>query len=193
MEIIKTKCPSCEWPLEFPRDFDNIICNICGTSFRVREYKGNLNLVVLGGEQQDRASIEDAENLSAIDVRLAELDEDIEKVKEEIEVLKSNEQIAPLQMGCAFFGMFGFILLILAIFTTVGKNYFGGWLFYLSITAVILLSAMRMRRKMPSPEKIEYFRKERASLEEALAQLQYEKTQVENLKEEVFSEPTNNE
>jgi uncharacterized Zn finger protein (UPF0148 family) len=193
MEIIKTNCPSCEWPLEFPRDFDNVICNICGTSFRVREYKGNINLAVLGEEPQDRASIEDAENLSAIDDRLAELDEDIEKVKEEMEVLKSNEQIAPLQMGCAFFGMFGSILLILAVFTTVGKNYFGGWLFYLSITAVILLSAMRMRRKMPNPEKIEYFRKERASLEEALAQLEFERTQVEHLKEEVFGEPTDNE
>jgi hypothetical protein len=193
MEIIKTNCPSCEWPLEFPRDFDNVICNICGTSFRVRQYKGNINLAALGEDPQDRAAIEDAENLSAIDDRLAELGEDIEKVKEEIEVLKSNEQIAPLQMGCAFFGMFGFILLIFAVFTTVGKNYFGGWLFYLSITAVILLSAMRMRRKMPDPEKIEYFRKERASLEGALAQLEFERIQVENLKEEAFGEPTNNE
>jgi hypothetical protein len=193
MEIIKTKCPACEWPLEFPRDFDNIICNICGSSFRVREYKGNLNLSAIGEDRQDPAAIEDEENLSAIDARLAELDEDIEKVREEIEVLKSNEQIAPLQVGCAFFGMFGFILLILALFTTVGKNYFGGWLFYLSIAAVILLSAMRMKRKMPNPEKIAYFRKERATLEEALAQLEFERTHVQNLKEEVFGESADGE
>ncbi len=193
MEIIKTKCPSCEWPLEFPRDFDNIICNICGSSFRVREYKGNINLAAIGEDQRDPAAIEDAENLSAIDARLVELDEDIEKVREEIEVLKSNEQIAPLQLGCAFFGLFGFILLILAFFTTVGKNYFGGWLFYLSIAVVILLSAMRMKHKMPNPEKIEYFRKERATLEEALTQLESERTRMQNFKEEVFGEPADGE
>ena len=193
MEIIKTQCPSCQGPLEFPRDFDNVICNICGTSFRVRQYKGNINLSAIGEDQPDPASIEDAENLLAIDARLAELDEDIEKVREEIEVLKSNEQIAPLQMGCAFFGMFGFILLILALFTTVGKNHFGGWLFYLSIAAVIFLSAMRMKRKMPNPEKIQYFRKERATLEEALGQLESERARIQNLKDEVFSEPANDE
>ena len=142
---------------------------------------------------QDRASIEDAENLSALEARLVELDEDIEKVREEIEVLRSNEQIAPLQLGCAFFGLFGFILLILAFFTTVGKNYFGGWLFYLSLATVILLSARRMKRKLPNPEQLEYFRKERATLEEALAQLAAQRTRLQNLKEEAFGEPANDE
>jgi hypothetical protein len=193
MEIIKTQCPSCEWPLEFPRDFDHLICNICGTSFRVREYKGNISLAVIGEDHADRAAIEDAENLSAIEARLAELDEDIEKVKEEIEVLKSNEQIAPLQLGCAFFGMFGFILLLLALFATVGKNYFGGWLFYLSLAAVVGLSAMRMRRKMPDPEKLEYFRKERATLEQALGQIEAERARLQSLKEEVFGAQSDDE
>jgi hypothetical protein len=193
MEIIKTKCPSCEWPLEFPRDFEHLICNMCSTAFRVREYKGNINLSVIGEDHEDRAAIEEAENRSAIDARLAELDEDIEKVREEIEVLKSNEQIAPLQVGCAFFGLFGFVLLILALFTTVWKNYFGGWLFYLSLATVIGLTAMRMRRKMPDPEKIEYFRKERATLEEALAQIESERNRLQSLKEEVFGTPANDE
>jgi hypothetical protein len=193
MEIIKTQCPSCEWPLEFPRDFDNLICNMCGTTFRVREYKGNINLSAIGENREDRAAIEEAENLSAIDARLAELDEDIEKVREEIEVLKSNEQIAPLQLGCAFFGLFGFILLILALFATVWKNYFGGWLFYLTLVTVISLSLMRMRRKRPDPEQIEYFRKERATLEEALTQIESERTRLQNLKDEVFPTQANEE
>jgi hypothetical protein len=193
MEIIKTQCPSCEWPLEFPRDFDHLICNICGTSFRVREYKGNLSLAAIGESPEDRTAIEDAENLSAIEVRLAELDEDIEKVKEEIEVLKGNEQIAPLQVGCAFFGMFGFILLLLALFATVWKNYFGGWLFYLALAAVVGISLMRMRRKMPDPEKLEYFRKERATLEQALAQIELERARLQSLKEEVFGTQANDE
>lgn len=191
MEIIKTQCPSCEWPLEFPRDFDNLICNMCGTTFRVREYKGNINLSAIGENREDRAAIEDAENLSAVNARLAELDEDIEKVREEIEVLKSNEQIAPLQLGCAFFGLFGFILLILALFATVWKNYFGGWLFYLTLITVIALSLMRMRRKRPDPEQLEYFRKERATLEEALIQIESERTRLLNLKEEVFGTQAN--
>jgi hypothetical protein len=193
MEIIKTQCPSCEWPLEFPRDFDHLICNICGTAFRVRQYKGNINLSVIGDDQEDRAAIEDAENRSAIDARLAELDEDIEKVREEIEVLKSNEQIAPLQVGCAFFGLFGFILLILALFATVWKNYFGGWVFYLSLATVIGLSLMRMRRKRPDPEQIEYFRKERATLEEALRQIESEKARLQSFKEEIFGTQSNDE
>jgi hypothetical protein len=193
MEIIKTQCPSCEWPLEFPRDFDNLICSMCGTAFRVREYKGNINLSVIGEDREDRAAIEDAENRSAIDARLAELDEDIEKVREEIEVLKSNEQIAPLQLGCAFFGLFGFILLIFALFATVWKNYFGGWMFYLSLATVICLSLTRMRRKRPNPEQIEYFRKERATLEEALTQIESERARLQSLKEEVFGTPANEE
>jgi hypothetical protein len=193
MEIIKTQCPSCEWPLEFPRDFDNLICNICGTAFRVREYKGNLNLTPLGEDRQDRAAIEDAENLSAIEARLAELDEDIEKVREEIEVLKSNEQIAPLQIGCAFFGMFGFILLLLALFATVWKDYFGGWLFYLALAALIGLSLWRMRRKIPDPEKLEYFRRERATLEQAVAQIESERARLQSFKEEHFGTQANDE
>jgi hypothetical protein len=193
MEIIKTQCPSCEWPLEFPRDFDNLICNMCGTTFRVREYKGNINLSAIGENREDRAAIEDAENLSAIDARLAELDEDIEKVIEEIEVLKSNEQIAPLQLGCAFFGLFGFILLILALFATVWKNYFGGWVFYLTLVTVIALSLLRMQRKRPDPEQIEYFRKERATLEEALIQIESERSRLQNLKDEVFGTQANEE
>lgn len=157
----------------------------------MRQYKGNINLAAIGEDLADVAALEAAENRSAIDARLAELDEDAEKVREEIEVLKSNEQIAPLQIGCAFFGMFGFVLLLLALFTTVWKNYFGGWWFYLSIALVVLLSVMRMRRKMPDREKLEYFRKERATLEEALVQLEAERSRIIALKEELFDQQTN--
>ncbi|MBI3652327.1 MAG: hypothetical protein HY231_15000 [Acidobacteria bacterium] len=187
MEIIKTKCPACEWPLEFPEDFDNVTCNTCGTAFRVRHYKGNVNLAVIGEDRKNAAELAEAETRATMAARLAEVTEDIEKVREEIEVLKSNEQIAPLQIGCAFFGMFGFLLLLLALFATVAKNYFGGWLFYLSIITVILLSLLRMRRKLPDPQKLDYYRRERATLEAACAQLEAEKAQVEKLQPEVFA------
>jgi hypothetical protein len=193
MEILKTKCPSCEWPLEFPNDFDNVTCNICGTAFRVRLYKGNLNLAPIGEEGVDRAAIEDAEKRSVIEARLAELDEDLEKVREEIEILKGNEQIAPLQIGCAFFGMIGFVLLILAFFATVAKSYFGSFWFYLALVAVVLLSLLRMRRKMPDRETLDYYRKERATLEEALAQLEAERTRIEEFKSENFAAPADEE
>src|SRR5262245_58843104 len=108
MEIIKTRCPVCEWALEFPREFANVTCGICGSAFQVREYKGNINLAAIGEEQQDQAAFERASRLASIEARVTELDEDLARVGEEIEVLRSNEQIAPLQLGCAFFGMFGF-------------------------------------------------------------------------------------
>ena len=185
---MKTKCPVCEWALEFPRDFDNVTCGICGSAFQVREYKGNLNLSLIGEDRLSAAALDEASTLAMIDARVKELDEDVERVSEEIEVLKSNEQIAPLQIGCAFFGLFGSLLLVLAFFATVGKNYFGGWIFYLALAAVVLLSLTRLKKKLTRRDKLDYFRQERAKLEEALTALESERLRLKNLRD-AFSTP----
>lgn len=185
MEIVKTKCPVCEWALEFPRDFDNVTCGICGSAFQVREYKGNLNLALLGEDRPAPADLEEADAAALIEARLKELDEDIARVGEEVEVLRSNEQVAPLQIGCAFFGMFGFLLLVLAFFATVGRSLFGTWLFYLSLATVVLLSAARLRKKITRREQIDYFREERDKLEEAIKELEAERGRVLRLKQKL--------
>jgi hypothetical protein len=181
MEIIKTNCPACTVPLEFPNDSDTVICGVCSASYQVRNYKGTISLSVIGKDDQALLLPEDANNPDAIETILAELSEDIERVSEEVDVLRANERTAPLQLGCSFFGMIGVLLLVIAIFVTLGKNYFGGWLFWLVFGFVIVISLSRMRKKLMSRDKIEYYKSERARLETVLEQLQSERARLENL------------
>src|SRR2546421_1848065 len=101
MEIVKTNCPRCQRTLEFPKDFDNIICESCGTAFRVREYKGTINLSVREPARSSLAEQNGASGLAIIEERLQQLDEMIEEVGASVEALKSREQSMPLQIGCA--------------------------------------------------------------------------------------------
>ncbi len=181
MEMIKTNCPACTVALEFPSDSDQVICGVCGASYQVRQYKGTISLSIIGKDDRALLLPEEASNPQTIETLLAELDEDIERVAEEIEVLRANERTAPLQLGCSFFGTFGVILLVIAGFVTLGKNYFGGWLFWLVVAAVLLTSLMRVRRKLTSRDKLEYYQSERARMETVLEQLQSERTRLENL------------
>jgi hypothetical protein len=77
MDTIKARCPECGNDLEFPADFDNVTCVVCGASYLVREYKGTINLSRIGGRPSEGAS-------PAID-----LDEHIAELNSEIEALKS--------------------------------------------------------------------------------------------------------
>ncbi len=181
MEIIKTNCPACTVPLEFPNDSDTVICGVCSASYQVRNYKGTISLSVIGKDDQALLLPENANNPDAIETILADLSEDIERVSEEVEVLRANERTAPLQLGCSFFGMIGVLLLVIAIFVTLGKNYFGGWLFWLVFGFVIVISLSRMRKKLMSRDKIEYYKSERARMEGVLDQLQSERARLENL------------
>lgn len=183
MEIIKTNCPACTVALEFPSDFDNVICSVCGASYRVRKYKGTLSLAIIGKADEAMLLPNDASNRKAIDASLTELSEDIEKVTEEIEVLRANEKVAPLQLGCSLFGTVGMLLLVFAAFVALGKNYFGGWIFWMVIVAVLLMSGLRMRRKLMNRDKLEYYKSERARMEIVLEQLQSERRRIEGLKE----------
>jgi hypothetical protein len=168
MEIIKTNCPACTVPLEFPNDSAHVICGVCGASYQVRNYKGTISLSVIGKDDQALLLPEQANNADAIESVLAELEEDIERVTEEVEVLRANERTAPLQLGCSFFGTFGVLLLVFAAFVTLGKNYFGGWLFWLAVAFVIIISLARIRKKLMSRDKIEYYKNERARMESVL-------------------------
>ncbi|HKP88096.1 MAG TPA: hypothetical protein VJZ26_18470 [Blastocatellia bacterium] len=184
MSIIKTNCPACQSPLEFPRDFDNIICSKCETAFQVREYKGVINLSQKSQTTGQSVSIDmdEGEALEVIESRLAELDEMISEAGSEVEALRSREQSGPLQMGCSFFGLFVFVITVIVGFMPLGRRYFGNWLFYLAIAIVILLGLQRIRRRQASPAQIEQLRAERLSLEDGLRQLEAERDRIRNLR-----------
>ena len=189
MEIIKTTCPKCESLLEFPQDFDNVICGNCGAAFQVRKYKGAINLYQKDQAMARSASTEmdEGEALAVVESRMAELDELIQEASSEIESLNSREQSAPLQAGCSFFGLFVLLIVVIVAFMPLGRKYFGNWLFYLALAAIVLLGLRRIRRKQASPAQIEQLRAERLRLEDALAQLQSERDRVGNLKAKITS------
>lgn len=191
MEIVKTKCPGCGRTLEFPRDFDNVRCDGCASVYIVREYKGTISLSVIEQQQNQLPPsvrpTNGAGGLREIEIRLAELDEEIATAGSEIEAVKSKEQSAPLQAGCAFFGLFGLVIAVLAVFATVARSYFGGWFFYVVLAAVLLIGLQRMRRRLLTPDQLDELRQHRTHLEEALIHLQSERDRVQELKEKALS------
>ena len=158
----------------------------------MRQYKGAINLspIEQNATAERRAESNAAESngsggIRAIEARLAELGEEISDLSSSIEDIKSKEQAGPLQLGCAVFGLFGLVLLVFAFFMTVARSYFGGWLFYLSLAAVIAMGVARMRRRLVSSEHLDELRSERAGLEQLLAELESERDRVEAIKENI--------
>jgi hypothetical protein len=184
MEIVKTTCQECGGALEFPQDFDNVICAACGAAYQVRRYKGAINLVAIKPGDESRSL---RAGFGELDARLAELDEVIEELSGQVEVIRSKEQGAPLQMGCAVFGVFTLALLVIAFFMTVARPLFGEWVFYLALLAVVLLGAKRVRRKLASSREVEQLREERAEREAALADLEQERERLKALRRRVAS------
>jgi len=130
----------------------------------------------------DTADSRRRENAAAvIESRLAEIDELMDAAESEIESLRSREQSAPLQRGCAFFGLFMIIIGVIALFMLVGKGYVGGWLFYASVAVVTLLSLARIRRKLVSAAQLQELRQDRMQIEDGLAQLQAERDRIQKL------------
>jgi LSD1 subclass zinc finger protein len=182
MEIIKTNCPECRQILEFPRDFDNVICSSCNSQFQVRQYKGVINLLPI-----EKPADLTAQDLSVIEARLAEIDEIIEEAGTEIEILRSREQSGPLQLGCAFFGLFMLGLTVIIGFMLLGRSYVGHWAFYLTLAATLLLGFVRTRRKLASRSQVEQFRQQRLQFENGLAELESERDRLLRLKEIIAS------
>jgi LSD1 subclass zinc finger protein len=198
MDLIKTICPACGLPLELPRDFDNVICASCGTAFQVRRHKDAINLLEIERRPDRGATFSPEPNgsskLKAIELRLSELDEEIETLGAEIDAARSREQAAPLQAGCAFFGVFLTVIFLLSFFATVASSFFGGWVFYLSLAAVILFGLARMRGKLVSREQLARLREERGQMEELLNHLESERAGLRelsdsNLRDSVSSRP----
>ncbi|HWN99284.1 MAG TPA: hypothetical protein VNS63_08450 [Blastocatellia bacterium] len=180
MNIVKTICPECEARLEFPADLDNVVCSGCGATHRVKDYNGAISLqVVRTGpvewEDQGRAANkEKAANQEA----LAELDELIDEVKADIEAVRAREQSAPLQMGCAAFGIFCLVLCVIAGFMLVGRSLVGGALFYLALILVTIIGIARIRRKLKTEPSPATLRRDRLSLEETLAEFEAERSRL---------------
>jgi hypothetical protein len=179
MEAIRTRCPRCSRPLEIPLDFDDFICASCGTAYEVRKHKGAIRLLE---KKPPLADFAPADSEPFIESRLAELEDLIEQAHSEIEAIRSIEQSAPLQLGCAFFGLFMMVIVVIALFILMGKGYFGHWLFYASVAAVILLGLARIRRNLTGLAQIEEHRRERRRLEHVVAQLETERDRVGRLR-----------
>ncbi|HLG17066.1 MAG TPA: hypothetical protein VJH03_21580 [Blastocatellia bacterium] len=174
MDALKTTCPECAAPLELLRDFDNVICGACGAAFRVREHKGAiyLSLIKSGGDVGERLSPDGP------DLRLAALDEEIARVSAEIDEAKSKEQSGPLHVGCGVFGIFWLVIVVIAVFMTLARSYFGGKLFYLSLAAVIVVGALRLRRRLTTRSQFDLLRTQRLRLQEQLDTLEAEREEL---------------
>ena len=180
MKNISTHCPKCRFSLEIPEDFENVICRGCATGYWVRRHGDALNLSEMWPEREAASLTTEAGPI--IEQRLAEIDELMEEVEMEIEVLRSREQSGPLQMGCAFFGLFMTVIVVSALFMLLGKSYFGSWMFYASIAAVMLIGFARIRRKLVGASQREKIRQDRLRTEAGLAQLQAERDRIQKLK-----------
>lgn len=180
MSSISTYCPRCQRPLEIPDEFDNVICPGCATAYWIRRHGDLINLSEMWPDSADSRRGENA--AAVIDSRLTEIAELIEKSESEIESLRSGEKSAPLQRGCAFFGLFLIVIIVIALFMLTGKDYVGSWIFYASVAVVILLSLARIRRKLVGSAQLDELRQERLQIEEDLAQLQAERDRIQKLK-----------
>jgi len=180
MSAISTYCPRCQRSLEIPADFDNVICAGCATGYWIRRHLGAINLSEMWPDVDDSRRAENAAAL--VESRLADIAELIEEAESEIEGFRSREQSAPLQKGCAFFGLITAVILVMVVFMLVGRQYFGGWLFFGAMALVILLSLLRIRRKLAGSTQLEDFRRHRTEAEAELGQLRSEQARLERLR-----------
>jgi hypothetical protein len=136
------------------------------------------------------ASIEDAatavsyEDVHAAGAALLEtLNEQMDQLRAEIESLRSREQGVPLEAGCALFGVFGLVIVVLAVFVTIGKSYFGGWPFFLVLGIVLVLALHRIRARLTTRGQLRALRDRRSELESGLALMEAERERVSGILE----------
>jgi len=149
-------------------------------AYRIRRHGDLINLSEIWSDSSDSPESEYAE--AVIESRVAELDELIQEAESEIENLRGREQSGPLQKGCAFFGLFTLVIVVIAVFMLMGKDHVGSWIFYVSVVIVVLLGLARIRRKLVSAEQIEDLRREREKMEDGLSRLQAERQRIQRLK-----------
>lgn len=185
MSSVKSTCPTCGSSIEIPADLETLACSTCGTLYVVRKMEGSVGLTVAtpplrrrepGGA--DGSEDEQIGRFMALSDRLALLEEDIESVSSDLELIRSKQQGAPLHFGCAIFGLFGFVVLTMAFFATVGRSFFGGWLFYVALIAIVLFSVRGLRRKLMSRAEVRALEVRKSRLEAILDQLVAERENV---------------
>ena len=188
MKTIRSSCPRCGNLIEIPSDLETIICSSCGGLFAIRRLEGSIGLTgispgTLSAGQEPGPTNLDGEigRFMAVTDRLALVEEDIESVSSDLELIRSKEQGAPLQFGCALFGLFLLVVMSLGFFATVGKGLFGGWLFYLSIIVIVLASLKGLRKKLMSPAERRGLATRRSRLEGILEQLRDERGRLKAL------------
>lgn len=169
MSTLTTFCPRCQRSLEIPMDFDSVICSGCATAYSIRRNRNAINLSEVRPNAEDPQRNRDA--MAVIDSRLAEIKELIEEGESEIERLRSGEQSVPLQKGCAFFGLFAMVTVVVVFFMLLARGYFGSWLFFAVLAMVILVGVARMRRKLQGPAQLESLREDRRAIEKGLDEL----------------------
>jgi LSD1 subclass zinc finger protein len=185
MNIVRTTCPSCRTPLEFPRDFRHVICAACQSSFRVREYGGTISL-----DQLETFSLgpsapgsQDIEAAAFVASRLAELDELISEGEAEVEAVRAKEQSGPLQVGCSFFGIFFALVLVITLFMLIARKYVGSVVFYCVLAATVIIGLVRVRKKARDRSEVAQLRSERERLEAGLSALHAERNRVRELED----------
>jgi hypothetical protein len=180
MSAISTYCPRCHRSLEIPVEFDNVICPGCATGYWIRRHGDLINLSEIWPDTTDSRRGENA--AAVIESRLLEIDELMEAAELEIESLRSREQSVPLQKGCAFFGLFMMVIVVIALFMLVGKSHVGSWVFYVFVATAVLLSLARIRRKFVTSDQLEELRQDRMRIEDSHAELRVERDRIQDLK-----------
>jgi tetrahydromethanopterin S-methyltransferase subunit F len=180
MPKIRSRCPRCGASIEIPPEARSIICTACGASYLATYSEGSISLASLE-ETATTGSFDSA--LSAGVALLATLNEEIDRIKADVESLRSREQGVPLEAGCALFGLFGLVIVVLAVFVTVARSYFGGWLFFLVLGLIVAFALRRMRGRLTTPGQLRALRKRRTELESGLAMMEAESVRVTGILE----------
>lgn len=177
---IRTNCARCGSALETEPDSDHLVCARCGIVYDARDVHGVINLAQRGEDFPDGESEKEA--AAIVETRIVEIEELLEETHSEIDTLRARELSGPLQLGCAFFGVFGAVLTVIAVFMLLGKSYFGSWIFYACLAIVVLLGISRIRRKLINRTPVEQLRRDRVQLEESLTQVEAEGHRLRNLR-----------
>jgi hypothetical protein len=179
MSTIRSLCPRCGASIEIPPEARSIICTACGASYLATYSEGSISLASI--EESAAGSFDSA--FAAGAALLATLNEEIDRLKAEVESLRSREQGVPLEAGCALFGLFGLVIVVLAVFVTVARTYFGGWLFFLVLGVIVALALRRMRARLTSSGQLRALRERRTELESGLAMMEAESERVSGILE----------
>src|SRR5262249_15072108 len=181
MGATKSTCSACGSELGPPHNGSTIVCPDFGTtrnpgvssasepSYKAPDSPPSMPL------ELSAAKPEGAEEL------LIELDEKIDELVSEIEALRIREQSAPLELGCALFGAFCVIIIVLAVFATVARSYFGGWLFYLVLALAVLAGLYRIAPRIIGRAELPRLARKRSEIEATLERLRAERKRVESL------------